>query len=116
MPIEIRELHIRVQVPETSEAAASTDGVPSVSDFSITKQSDHETPFYLKLQGVDGDVDASLPQQRQATLNMFTASYAGGDAEGFGDGSVRGIRNSTPGATLGLLANRSDGQVIPNLD
>jgi prepilin-type N-terminal cleavage/methylation domain-containing protein len=34
----------------------------------------------------------------------------------FGDGSVRGLRNSTPGSTLALLANRDDGQPIPNLD
>ena len=31
----------------------------------------------------------------------------------FGDGSVRAIRNSTPGSTLALFANRSDGLVIP---
>src|SRR5262249_3240805 len=34
----------------------------------------------------------------------------------FGDGSVRGVPNSTPGSTMGLLANRSDGQVIPPLN
>src|SRR5262245_5446384 len=34
----------------------------------------------------------------------------------FADGSVRGVKNSTPGTTLGFLANRSDGQVITNLD
>jgi prepilin-type N-terminal cleavage/methylation domain-containing protein len=34
----------------------------------------------------------------------------------FGDGSVRGLRNSTPGATLALLANATDGQVIPTYD
>jgi prepilin-type N-terminal cleavage/methylation domain-containing protein len=34
----------------------------------------------------------------------------------FADGSVRGIKNSTPGTTLGFLANKSDGQVIPSLD
>jgi prepilin-type N-terminal cleavage/methylation domain-containing protein len=34
----------------------------------------------------------------------------------FADGSVRGIKNSTPGSTLGLFANRSDGQVIPDPD
>jgi prepilin-type N-terminal cleavage/methylation domain-containing protein len=32
----------------------------------------------------------------------------------FADGSVRGVPNSIPGSVLGLLANRSDGQVIPN--
>jgi prepilin-type processing-associated H-X9-DG protein len=34
----------------------------------------------------------------------------------FADGSVRGIKNSTPGTTLGFLANKGDGQVIPNFD
>jgi hypothetical protein len=34
----------------------------------------------------------------------------------FGDGSVRGISTSTPGSTLGLLANRQDGQPIPNFN
>jgi len=32
----------------------------------------------------------------------------------FADGSVRALPNSIPGSTLGLLANRMDGQVIPN--
>jgi prepilin-type N-terminal cleavage/methylation domain-containing protein len=34
----------------------------------------------------------------------------------FGDGSVRGISTSVAGSTLGLLANRADGQVIPSYD
>jgi prepilin-type N-terminal cleavage/methylation domain-containing protein len=34
----------------------------------------------------------------------------------FADGSVHLLRNSIPGTTLGLLANRNDGQVIPNYD
>jgi prepilin-type N-terminal cleavage/methylation domain-containing protein/prepilin-type processing-associated H-X9-DG protein len=34
----------------------------------------------------------------------------------FADGSVRAVKNSTPGTTLGLLANASDGQPIPSLD
>jgi prepilin-type N-terminal cleavage/methylation domain-containing protein len=33
-----------------------------------------------------------------------------------GDGSIRSIRNSIDGTTLGLLANRMDGQVITNLE
>jgi prepilin-type N-terminal cleavage/methylation domain-containing protein/prepilin-type processing-associated H-X9-DG protein len=32
----------------------------------------------------------------------------------FADGSVRGLANSIPGSTLGLLANRSDGLPIPS--
>jgi prepilin-type processing-associated H-X9-DG protein len=34
----------------------------------------------------------------------------------FGDGSVHAIKTSIPGTTLGLLANRHDGLVIPNYD
>jgi prepilin-type N-terminal cleavage/methylation domain-containing protein/prepilin-type processing-associated H-X9-DG protein len=34
----------------------------------------------------------------------------------FADGSVRGVKNSTAGATLALLAAKDDGQVIPSLD
>jgi hypothetical protein len=34
----------------------------------------------------------------------------------FADGSVHPLRNSLPGTTLALLANRSDGQVIPSYD
>ena len=154
MPIELRELHIRVQVPDASEEPASgfpggvfvdnsgalwtgpgdttpdelgagktdesqaansghekwievesmtwgsgaaaapdasTHETPPVSDFSITKQSDHETPFYLKLQGVDGDIDANVPAERQAILKMLTAGYALGDDDNalFADGGVR---------------------------
>jgi prepilin-type N-terminal cleavage/methylation domain-containing protein len=31
----------------------------------------------------------------------------------FADGSIRSVRNSTPGATVGLLANRDDGTPLP---
>ncbi|HVK13555.1 MAG TPA: DUF1559 domain-containing protein [Gemmataceae bacterium] len=34
----------------------------------------------------------------------------------FADGSVRAVKNSTPGTTLGLLANIRDGLTIPSLD
>ena len=34
----------------------------------------------------------------------------------FADGSVRGLKTSTPGTTLGYLANINDGNVIPSLD
>src|SRR5262245_39897002 len=44
-------------------------------------------------------------------------SWHGGVVQfAFGDGSVRGLRVSTPGSTLALLAARNDGQVIPNFD
>jgi prepilin-type N-terminal cleavage/methylation domain-containing protein/prepilin-type processing-associated H-X9-DG protein len=48
--------------------------------------------------------------------NQFGSWHAGGVQFAFGDGSVRALRTSTPGTTLGLLAARSDGQVITNLD
>jgi prepilin-type N-terminal cleavage/methylation domain-containing protein len=35
---------------------------------------------------------------------------------GFGDGSVKAIRSSTPGSTLALLANLGDGVPIPSFD
>ena len=35
---------------------------------------------------------------------------------GFGDGSVRGLKVSTPGTTLALLSARNDGLPIPSLD
>jgi prepilin-type N-terminal cleavage/methylation domain-containing protein len=34
----------------------------------------------------------------------------------FGDGSVHGLQASIPGTTLALLADRDDGQAIPNFD
>jgi prepilin-type processing-associated H-X9-DG protein len=34
----------------------------------------------------------------------------------FADGSVRAVTNAIPGSTLGLLANKSDGQPIPSFD
>jgi prepilin-type N-terminal cleavage/methylation domain-containing protein len=34
----------------------------------------------------------------------------------FADGSVRGVKTSIAGTTMGLLTNRGDGQVITNLD
>jgi type II secretory pathway pseudopilin PulG len=35
---------------------------------------------------------------------------------GFGDGGVRAVRVATPGSTLALLANLSDGLPVPSLD
>jgi prepilin-type N-terminal cleavage/methylation domain-containing protein len=34
----------------------------------------------------------------------------------FGDGSIRGLHPSLPGSTLGVLANRCDGQANPDID
>jgi prepilin-type N-terminal cleavage/methylation domain-containing protein len=62
---------------------------------------------------------ASWPLAISATVaanNQFGSWHTGLCWFVFADGSVRPVKNSTPGATLGLLANRSDGQVISNLD
>jgi prepilin-type N-terminal cleavage/methylation domain-containing protein len=48
--------------------------------------------------------------------NQFGSYHTGVCQFVFGDGSVRGLRNSTPGETLALLANATDGQVIPSYD
>jgi prepilin-type processing-associated H-X9-DG protein len=52
-------------------------------------------------------------------LNASAASQFGSWHSGvcqfvYADGSVRAVANSTPGSTLALLADRADGQVIPN--
>jgi prepilin-type N-terminal cleavage/methylation domain-containing protein/prepilin-type processing-associated H-X9-DG protein len=51
-----------------------------------------------------------------AANNQFGSWHAGQCHFVFADGSVRGLRNSIPGPTLGLLANRKDGEVIPNYE
>ena len=51
-----------------------------------------------------------------AANNQFGSWHSGLCQFVFADGRVQGVRNSTPGAVLGLLANRSDGQVIPSFD
>jgi prepilin-type N-terminal cleavage/methylation domain-containing protein len=55
---------------------------------------------------------AISPQVAAAT--QFGSWHTGICLFVFADGSVRGVKNSTPGTTLGLLANRADGQVIPD--
>jgi prepilin-type N-terminal cleavage/methylation domain-containing protein len=48
--------------------------------------------------------------------NQFGSYHTGTVQFVFGDGSVRGLRTSIPGSTLGLLAHRADGQPVPNYD
>jgi prepilin-type N-terminal cleavage/methylation domain-containing protein len=48
--------------------------------------------------------------------NQFGSWHTGVVQFAFGDASVRGLRTSIAGTVLGLLANRSDGQAIPNYD
>jgi prepilin-type N-terminal cleavage/methylation domain-containing protein len=58
-----------------------------------------------------------LAQSPDDVYNKQFGSYHTGLVQFvFGDGSVRGISTSTPGSTLALLANRQDGQPVPNLD
>jgi prepilin-type N-terminal cleavage/methylation domain-containing protein/prepilin-type processing-associated H-X9-DG protein len=45
---------------------------------------------------------------------QFGSWHAGGVQFAFGDGSVRSLQPSIAGTTLGLLAGRNDGQVIPD--
>ncbi len=48
--------------------------------------------------------------------NQFGSSHPGVVQFVFGDGSVRGLKTSIAGSTLGLLANIKDGQPIPSYD
>jgi prepilin-type N-terminal cleavage/methylation domain-containing protein len=47
-------------------------------------------------------------------LSNFGSWHTGVCQFVLGDGSVRAVSNSTPGSTLGLLANRADGQPVPD--
>jgi prepilin-type N-terminal cleavage/methylation domain-containing protein/prepilin-type processing-associated H-X9-DG protein len=47
---------------------------------------------------------------------QFGSQHSGVVQFAFADGRVTALRTSIPGSTLGLLAARSDGQVIPNYD
>jgi len=51
-----------------------------------------------------------------ATNQRFGSYHPGICQFVFGDGSVRGLKVSTPESTLSLLIRRDDGQVITNLD
>jgi prepilin-type N-terminal cleavage/methylation domain-containing protein len=53
----------------------------------------------------------------ETVYNYQFGSYHPGTVQFvMGDGSVRGLKPSIPGTTLGLLAHRSDGEAIPNFD
>jgi prepilin-type N-terminal cleavage/methylation domain-containing protein/prepilin-type processing-associated H-X9-DG protein len=51
-----------------------------------------------------------------ATNQRFGSYHPGVCQFAFGDGSVRGLKVTTPEATLSLLIQRADGKVIPNFD
>ena len=62
---------------------------PAVSDIAITKQSEIETPFYLKLEGVDGDVSA--PMTERASNLIYSGKSGGMDGQVNGNGFVWGL-------------------------
>jgi hypothetical protein len=49
-----------------------------------------------------------------AVASQFGSWHTGICQFVFGDGHVQAVSNSTPGPVLGFLANRNDGQVIPD--
>jgi prepilin-type N-terminal cleavage/methylation domain-containing protein/prepilin-type processing-associated H-X9-DG protein len=72
-----------------------------------------ETETYYRVAGASWP----LALNPSVTANsQFGSWHTGGCNFVMADGSVRSLRNSLPGSTLALLANRSDGQVIPSLD
>jgi prepilin-type processing-associated H-X9-DG protein len=82
-----------------------------IRDGMIYSGSEQQT--YCRLAG------ASRPLATDPTAaynNQFGSWHPGVCQFVFADGSVKALRNSTPGTTLGLLADRDDGQPIPSLD
>jgi hypothetical protein len=72
-----------------------------------------ETQTYQRRGG------ASWPLAIDPTVapnSQFGSSHTGVCQFVFADGSVHVLRNSIPGTTLGLLANKNDGQVIPSYE
>jgi hypothetical protein len=70
-----------------------------------------ETQTYVRRAG-PSNLLAISPQV--VANHQFGSWHTGVCQFVFGDGSVRPVRNSTPGVTLGFLSNKSDGQVIPD--
>jgi prepilin-type N-terminal cleavage/methylation domain-containing protein len=70
-----------------------------------------ETQTYSRRAGISNPLAIS---NTVAINNQFGSWHTGVCQFVFGDGSVRAVKNSIPGVTLGFLANRADGQVIAN--
>jgi prepilin-type processing-associated H-X9-DG protein len=72
-----------------------------------------ETLTYSRRAG-NSNILAISPET--AINNQFGSWHPGVCQFVFGDGSVRALPNSIPGAVLALLAQRDDGQPIPNFE
>jgi prepilin-type N-terminal cleavage/methylation domain-containing protein/prepilin-type processing-associated H-X9-DG protein len=88
-------------------------GALTTSPSDLIIYSGGETQTYSRRAGPSNPLAIS----NTVTLNNQFGSWHTGVCQFvFADGSVRGVKNSIPGSSLGLLANRNDGQVIPNFD
>jgi prepilin-type N-terminal cleavage/methylation domain-containing protein len=70
-----------------------------------------ETQTYSRRAGASNPLAIS---NTVAINNQFGSWHPGVCQFVFGDGSVRPVKNSTPGDTLAKLANKDDGLVIPD--
>jgi prepilin-type N-terminal cleavage/methylation domain-containing protein len=102
--ILIGEKHIPLRLPS---------GLPGLNDFAqdgvIYSGSENQT--YHRRGGVSWPLAIS---PTVAANTQFGSWHPGVCQFAMGDGSVKVARNSIPGAILGLLANRLDGQPVPN--
>jgi len=67
----------------------------------------------LRVSGASNPLAFDLKDPFQT---QFGSAHFGTVQFAFADGSVRGVRTSTPGSTMALLTNRADGQVIPSYE
>jgi prepilin-type N-terminal cleavage/methylation domain-containing protein len=82
-----------------------------ITDGMILSASESQT--YQRRAGASWPLAAS----ETATANTQFGSWHTGIVQfAFADGSIRAIRTSVPGTTMGLLANIRDGQVIPDIE
>jgi prepilin-type N-terminal cleavage/methylation domain-containing protein/prepilin-type processing-associated H-X9-DG protein len=95
--------------------------LPGVRANPITTPTDNDTSIYSSLpwdvsgrKAGTGFLLAISPNDVYAA--QFGSWHSGVVNFAFGDGSVRGIRSSTPGSTLAVLAGRDDAIPTPNID
>jgi type II secretory pathway pseudopilin PulG len=112
----------------TSKIAKITDGTSNTimigeKHIQLTRLNDpivdgmilsaSEAQTYHRLGGANWPL-AQTPTQ---TVNSQFGSWHTGIVQFvFADGTVRGIRTSIPGTTMGLLANIADNQPLPSID